>query len=83
MTQLSIHKTPFVAAVVLKQAKGRISRKIETAKYQLRCIRVRAEARQEVPKHPQVSKWMRGFGEIAEGVLSLQRKVLKWLSEPL
>ena len=80
MTHLSLHKTPFRVEEVLKQAKGRISRKIETAKYQLQCIKVRAEARQESPKHPQVTKWMRGIGEIAEGVLSLKRSVKEWLN---
>ena len=79
MTQLSLHRTPFRVEEALRQAKGRISRKIETARYQLQCIRVKAEARQETPKHPQVSKWMRGIGEVAEGILSLRRRVKEWL----
>ena len=81
MAQLSLHKTPVSVEEVLRQAKRRIGRKIETAKHQLQCIRVRAEARQETPKHSQISKWMRGIGDVADGILSLHSRVTEWLKE--
>ena len=83
MTQLSIEGTPFSMDTVIERAKGRIRRKIETAKYNINVISQRASARQTIPRAPQFVKWLAGIGEVEvlDDTLKifLSQELIDWL----
>ena len=62
MTQLSIEGKAFRIGAVLDQARSRVARKINTAKFNLEAICMAAEARSTTPKAPQYKKWIGGIG---------------------
>ena len=83
MTQLSIEGTPFDINVVIERAKGRLKRKVDTARYNVSNIGIRAASRQITPRAPQYTKWLEGIGTIQEEEdqikLSLTKDFAEWL----
>ena len=86
MTQVALEGTTFRINLVLDQARKRILRKIETARFNLRNICMAANARETAPRAPQYHKWIRGIGEVRpeDGMLliELSPTVLSWLDPP-
>ena len=80
MTRLSIKGTPFVPEIVLTQAKGRVARKINSAKMGLSIAVIRAEAREREPSVMQYKKWLQGIGSIVNNRhMILEDQVIDWL----
>ena len=80
LTQLAIKGEAFDAQSVIKHARRRVKRRIESARTGLKIIVVQAEARGKAPTCHQYIKWLKGIGTIIDDEIVLDDIVINWLN---